>query len=106
MFNTNLVQFATGNTGNSKFGSDGSYTLSLPELLGVGSVPFGGNYGTGINLQSALTRNFKENWMSMLAGVVLIPVAATAITRIIKKPIINPTNRMLKNTFGIKEVRL
>jgi len=105
MFNTNLVQFATGNTGNAKFGSDGSYTLSLPELLGVGNVAFGGNFGTGITLQSALVRNLKENWVSMAVGVIAIPIAAQVITKVIRKPIILPANRMLKS-FGIKEVKV
>ncbi len=105
MFNTNLVEFVTGNTGTAKFGSDGSYTMSLPELLGVGSVKFGGNYGAGINFQSALMRNIKDNWAQIAMGVIFIPVAANVLTKVIRKPIILPANRMLKS-FGIKEVKV
>jgi hypothetical protein len=104
-FNTNLVEFVTGNTGTAKFGSDGSYTMSLPELLGVGSVKFGGNYGAGINFQSALMKNIKENWAQIAMGVVFIPVAANVVTKLIRKPVILPANRLLKQV-GLKDVKL
>ena len=98
MFNANLVDFATGRMdGKYKAGADGSTRLTLPELLGVGSVKFGGNYGSGYDLQSVLMKNFKENWATTLAGVVLIPVAAKTITKLIRKPVILPANRMLKS---------
>jgi len=98
MFNTNLVQFMTGNTGSAAYGSDGSSVLSLPELLGIGDrVDFGGNYGTGRSLQTELVRNFKANWGMMAIGVIGIPIAANVAMKLIRKPIILPANRMLKN---------
>ena len=98
MFNSNIVDFVTGRKdGVYRAGSDGSLRLTLPELLGVGSVKLGGNYGSGYDLQSVLMKNFKENWATTLAGVVLIPVAARTITKLIRKPVILPANRMLKS---------
>ena len=98
MFNSNIVDFVTGRKdGVYRAGSDGSLRLTLPELLGVGSVKFGGNYGSGYDLQSVLMKNFKENWATMAVGVILIPVAAKTITKLIRKPVILPANRMLKS---------
>jgi len=90
--------------GNS-FGGDGSYVMSLPELLGIGSAKFGGNYGSGIDFQSALIKNVKNNWGQIAMGVILIPVAANVISKVIRKPIILPANRLLKQV-GLNEYRV
>ena len=104
MFNTNLIEFFTGNTGaNGQYlaGRDGSSVVSLPELLGAGGIPFGGNYagtpGMYDSLSNTLMTNFKKNWVAMTMGVVLIPVAAKTVTKLIRKPVILPANRMLKS---------
>ena len=100
------MDFVTGRRdGKYAAGSDGSTRLSLPELLGVGSIPLGGNYGTGYDLQSVLVKNFKDNWAQIAMGVILIPVAANVITKVIRKPIILPANRMLKS-IGLKDVKV
>ena len=103
-FNTNLVEFVTGNTENArmgngnKFGADGSYVISLPELMGIGRSKLGGNYGSTVGgFQGALMRNLKENWLEITAGVVLIPVVANVAMKLIRKPVILPANRMLKS---------
>ena len=45
MFNANIVDFFTGNKdGKYMAGSDGSPRITLPELLGAGSIKLGGNY--------------------------------------------------------------
>ena len=81
-----------------KAGSDGSWRMTLPELLGMaGRQGFGGTYGAGIDFQSALMRNLKANWVQMAMGVVLIPVVAKTATKLIRKPVILPANRMLKS---------
>ena len=106
MFNTNLVQFMTGNTGSANYGSDGSSVLSLPELLGIGDrVAFGGNYGTGRSLQTELVRNFKANWPMMAVGVVGIPIIANVAMKLIRKPIILPANRMISK-YVSKDVKI
>ena len=99
MFNTNLYEFFTGNTGAKYgFGFDGSSVLSLPELLGIGDkVAVGGNYASGLSLQKQLVNNFKSNWPMLVVSVVGIPIAANVAMKLIRKPIILPANRMLKN---------
>ena len=110
-FNTNLYEFVTGNTENARmgngnpFGGDGSYVMSLPELLGIGPSKFGGNYGSGIDFQSALMKNVKANWGEIAIGVILIPIAANVIQKVIRKPVILPANRMLKS-IGLKDVKV
>ena len=92
------MDFFTGRTdGVYKPGSDGSWRMTLPELLGAGRQGFGGTYGAGIDFQSALMKNLKDNWMQMAMGVVLIPVVAKTATKLIRKPVILPANRMLKS---------
>ena len=104
LFNTNLQEFVTGNTGSNGtagWGTDGSTVLSLPELIGLDrkgvSVGFGGNYGAGKDLQSVLVQNFKANWVKMTFGVVVIPIVAKTAMKLIRKPVILPANRMLKS---------
>lgn len=59
---------------------------------------FGGKYTTyGDSLLNTIKSNIEDNWVSMVAGVVLIPVAARTITKLIRKPVILPANRMLKS---------
>ena len=95
------MEFITGRVdGKYRPGADGSNILTLQELLGAGPGGLGGNYGsmTGhTSLSESLTTNLKKNWMSMAVSVVLIPVAAKTITKLIRKPVILPANRMLKS---------
>ena len=98
MFNSNIVDFFTGRRdGVYRAGSDGSLRLTLPELIGWGSIKAGGNYAQGYDLQKVLMENFKSNWLPMAMGVVLIPVVAKTATKLIRKPVILPANRMLKS---------
>ena len=105
MFNANLVDFVTGRKdGAYKAGADGSWRLTLPELLGVGTIPFGGNFYQ-TTLSEVLMKNLKANWGQIAMGVILIPVAANVITKVIRKPVILPANRMLKS-IGLKDVKV
>ena len=101
MFNTNLVEFATGNTNapnGHRAGFDGASIISLPELLGIGNgVAFGGNYGSGGSLMKSLESNFRANWGSMAIGVIGIPIVANVAMKLLRKPVILPANRMLKS---------
>ena len=103
MFNSNLMDFFTGNRdGRYQAGSDGSQRLTLPELFGAGSIAFGGNYagsaGQYDNLTNTLRTNFERNWLKMAGGVILIPVAAKVATKLLRKPVLTPMNRMIKMT--------
>ncbi len=41
--------------------------------------------------------NIKKNWLPLMVGVVGIPIAVKVATKLIRKPIILPANRMLKS---------
>jgi len=103
LFNTNLQQFVTGNTGTAKFGSDGSSVMSLPELLGVGKgVKFGGNYGTGRTFGTQIKANFEAHWFTMATALVLIPVGFKVAKKLTNQPR-RTANKMLKMTgLGVK----
>ena len=83
-------------------GSDGGSRLTLPELLGLGKGGIGGNYGVNPevgfgSLTETLTTNLKANWGQIAIGVILIPVAIKTASKLIRKPVILPANRMLKS---------
>jgi len=59
---------------------------------------FGGKYiSYGDSLANTIKSNLEANWVTMVAGVVLIPVVAKSVTKLIRKPVILPANRMLKS---------
>lgn len=105
-FRTNLYQFITGQTGKSQpFGADGARTISLPELLGMREgVAFGGNYGS-MTFQESVGLNFKENWGMMATAVVGIPIVFTVAKKLLRKPVLTPANRLLKQA-GLTGVKL
>jgi hypothetical protein len=45
-----------------------------------------------------VSANLRANGMRMIASAVLIPIAAQAMTKVLKKPVINPLNKALKMT--------
>ena len=98
-FNANLSDFITGRTdGVFKAGSDGSYRLTLPELLGLGAGGIGGNYSKGYGFQRVVTDNIKKNIVPMLGTIILAPMVANVVTKTLRKPVILPANRLLKST--------
>jgi hypothetical protein len=99
-FNSNLVDFFTGNRdGEFAAGADGSYRLTLPELIGLGKYGgFGGNYAGDLNFTSVMKKNLKANGVSIATQVVLIPLVAKALTKVLRKPVLNPMNKVIKMT--------
>ncbi len=96
-FNANLSDFITGRTdGVFKAGADGSYKITAPELLGLGKGGFGGSYYQ-TTFSEVVMKNLKNNGVQMMLGVILIPVVAKTVTKLIRKPVILPANRMLKS---------
>ena len=64
-----------------------------------GGMMMGGKYFSyGDTLTNTLKSNLEDNWVSMVAGVVLIPIVAKSVVKLIRKPVILPANRMLKST--------
>jgi len=103
LFNTNLVEFMTGRVnGVYKPGGDGSSVITLPELLGAGPGGIGGNFagtaGRYDNLSNSLMSNFKTNFFPMAVAVIGIPVAAKVATKVLRKPVLTPANKLIKMT--------
>ena len=99
-FQANLIDFMTGRR-DGKFvaGGDGSYRLTLPELIGLGKYGgFGGNYSGDLNFSSVMKKNLRTNGLSIVASAVLIPMAAGVLTKVLRKPVLNPMNKALKMT--------
>jgi hypothetical protein len=104
MFNTNIAEFFTGNTGAKYgYGADGASTMSLPELLGIGKdVAFGGNHGPGGSLSKSLKQNLMTNGAMMAVSLIAIPVGFRVMSKLTSKPR-SSANRLLKMTgLGVK----
>ena len=87
----------TGRTdGVFKAGSDGSYRLTLPELLGLGAG--GSNHAKGYGFQRVVTDNIKKNFVPMMGTIIVAPMVANVVTKVLRKPVILPANRLLKTT--------
>jgi hypothetical protein len=77
------MEFLSGRV-DGKFapGADGTWTITLPELLGVGaSNEFGGTYGGKENFMSAVKKNLDSNWFQSAGQIVMI----TAGNAVLKK---------------------
>lgn len=56
-------------------------------------------------LGRAIQKNIRDRGMSAVGQMIGIPIAFRVARKVLAKPLINPTNRMLRNV-GIKEVKL
>jgi hypothetical protein len=97
---TGLIDFFTNKTGGGS-----SFVVTLPELIdglrgGTGGVwgPSAVKAGIDQTPQAVLVRNLKANWVPLTVSVIAIPVIAQVATKMLRKPMILPMNRMLKNT--------
>ena len=95
-----LVEFFT-----SKDGGGSSFTITARELMSYAMSGTGGIYGpsavkAGIDAtpQAVMLRNIKKNWPAMVASAIVVPVAFNVATKMLRKPIILPANRLLKTT--------
>ncbi len=111
LFNSNLSDFFTGRRdGVYRAGGDGGDRLTLPELLGAGTIALGGNYGKvpmkGYeNLPNTIKTNLQKNGAMMAAQAILIPVGVKFAKKLLAKPLINPANKLIRSV-GIREVKL
>jgi len=113
LFATNLPTFLTGRDIGGGFGANdtnNSWELTLPELAnamlgGTGGVNAKFKFNEEGGVMGAIKRNISTNGMSALTQVVAIPIAFKIGRKLLAKPLINPTNRMLKQV-GLKEVKL
>ncbi|MDA8594614.1 hypothetical protein N9L85_04510 [Euryarchaeota archaeon] len=102
-----LVEFFTATDGGGS-----SFNLTARELLNYAMGGSGGIYGpsavkAGIDAtpQAVMLRNIKQNWPMMVGTAVLVPVAFNVATKLLRKPVILPANRMLKSV-GLTDVKV
>jgi len=89
---------ATNNTGASMITASELLSGLTGGSAGTsGGMMFGGKYiSYGDSLANTIKSNLEANWVSMAAGVILIPVVAKSVSKLIRRPVILPANRMLK----------
>jgi len=109
LFGTNLPTFLTGKNVMSGFGdndANNSWEITLPEL---GNMLMGGTGSISSNFTGgfagAIRKNIKERGFDSLVQMLAIPIAFKVGRKVLAKPLINPTNRMLRQA-GLKEVKL
>ena len=104
MFNTNLQEFFTGNTGAKYgYGADGATVMSLPELLGIGKgVDFGGNHGAGGSLSKSLKTNLQTNGAMMAITLIALPVGFSLFSKLTKKPRSSANKLLRMSGLGVK----
>ena len=97
---TGLIDFFTNKTGGGS-----SFVITLPELIdgirgGTGGVygPSAAAYGIDQTPQAVMMRNLKKNAVPLAISIVAIPAIAKVATKLLRKPMILPANRMLKAT--------
>lgn len=117
MFNVGLPTFL----GLSEKGFEGGYSagnnsdeLSAKEILsaitgiGAGDGIFHG--GDGMRWQGGITEvittNIKKNAMPLIGTIVFVPMAFKLGKKVLGKPIINPTNRLLKAAGVGRDVKV
>lgn len=109
LFNTNLLTFVgvrqdfshgftVGNNSNELTAKE-----IIDRLMG-GRGGMGGTWNEG-GLPMVLKSNFRANGGMMLASVIGIPIAFKVGTKLLRKPILTPANRMLK-AAGMTGVRV
>ena len=93
-----LIEFFT-----SKDGGGSSFVVTLPELIdgirgGTGGVygPTAATYGIDQTPQAVMMRNLKKNAVPLAISIIAIPAIAKVATKVLRKPMILPANRMLK----------
>ena len=113
MFGAGLKQFFTGRTGTSTIYNPNvnDKVVTLPEMLGIDQMGMKSGQpivykqvDAGVQMDN-VKANLKANWLSMGISIVAIPYAFKFGKKMLAKPIINPTTKLLKSV-GIKEVKL
>lgn len=105
LFNTNLLEFATGTIdGKYNPGADGGQNITMPELLGFTKSGWnisniGGLYGKtyATSFTNAVADNFSRNAAMSVATLFLTPIAFKTVRRLARKPV-REANKLLKGT--------
>ena len=106
LFRSNVKDFLLG-TRDGKYvaGGDGSVRLTLPEIIKGATVSESWeNIGIDTS-QEIIMYNLKRNGAKMATTVILTPILFSMAKKVLRKPILTPTNRMLKQV-GITGVKV
>lgn len=101
MFGTNLAQFVTGVTDSGfRPGSDGSMTITAPELLGFTRSGWslqsvGGNYSSQYSFTKAVKENLQNNGAKMVGTLIVVPIAFKVGSKLLARPR-RDANKLLK----------
>lgn len=100
--NAGLVEFFTS---DDKGAGASSFRMTLPEIInglrgGNAGIygPTATKYGIDQTPGAVLMYNLKKNWVPLTVSVIAIPAIARVATKMLRKPIVLPANRMLKAT--------
>lgn len=107
MFSVPLMTFL-GFSDKFPGGQNNSHELTLREIVdvalgGTGAI-HSGSFPDG--LPGVLKRNFKTNATKMIASAVLIPVGFKIGTKLLRKPVITPMNKLIKMSGLGNEVKV
>lgn len=112
LFDVNLPTFLTGKNiaGGFNNANNNSWEITVPELF---DMLMGGSGGIASNWQAegktgltgAMRYNIKRNGLDAVTQMVTIPLAFNIARKVLRKPLLNPTNRALK-AIGVTEVKL
>ena len=100
MFNTNLLTFLgiRQDFGGQYNAGNNSNEITARELIDLAMGGTGGISGKywSDGLPQVLKSNLRANAPMMIASVVGIPLAFKVGTKLLRKPVLTPANRMLK----------
>ena len=107
MFSVPLMTFL-GISDNFPGGQNNSHELTLKELIdvavgGTGSI-HSGSFPDG--LPGVLKQNLTRNWMKMTTAAIAIPIGFKIGSKLLRKPVIQPANRLLKMAGLGNEVKV
>ena len=107
MFEVPLMTFL-GLRNDFPGGQNNSHELTLRELLDVAVGGDGGIHSGSFpeGLPAVLKRNLSQNWMSMAAASIFIPIGFKIGTKLLRKPVIQPMNRLIKMSGLGTEVKV
>ena len=97
-----------GLNNNFPGGTNSSHEITLKELFdlaigGTGNI-HPASFPDGI--MGVMKRNLKNNGLQMAASAIVIPIAFKVGTKLLRKPVITPMNRMLKMAGLGNEVKV
>ena len=89
-------------------GTNSSNEITLRELLdlamgGTGSI-HSGSFPDGFT--GVMRSNLRKNWVSMATAAVAVPVMFKIGTKLLRKPVITPMNRLIKMSGLGTEVKV